>query len=82
MSHCAVPATTLHSLCHGFYLIRAKHPLLTICTTTMNCMQAARIIFQEGYGSVHDYLHDPILKLLAIGLSAASVINWVQKVRH
>jgi hypothetical protein len=41
--------------------------------------EAARIIFQEGYGSVHDYLHDPILKLLAIGLSAASVINWVQK---
>lgn len=41
--------------------------------------EAARIIFQGGFGSVHDYLHDPILKLLAIGLSAASVINWVQK---
>lgn len=41
--------------------------------------EAAQIIFNQGYGSVHDYLHDPLLKLLAIGLSAASVINWVQK---
>lgn len=44
------------------------------------CLQVAALIFQGSYGTSHDFLHESLIRLLAIGLASAAVSNFVQKV--